>query len=168
MNNPLVQPDPGLFLWTIATFLVLLWLLAKFAWKPLLAMLAKREETIRKSLEDAEKARLDLESIKEKSDKILIEAHNAAQTIIANGKSNAEKMKDEILKNTKIKSDSILEKAKRQINSEKGQAISDIKTEVVSLSLEIASKLIKKNLSEKDHQAIIDDSLKEMQVKNEA
>jgi len=168
MNNPLVQPDPGLFLWTIVTFLVLLWLLAKFAWKPLLAMLAKREETIRKSLEDAEKARLDLESIMEKSDQILTQARDEAQTIVSNGKTNADKMKDEILKNTKIKSDSILEDAKKQINSEKERAISDIKTEVVSLSIEIASKLIKKNLSETDHQAIIDDSLKEMHVKNEA
>lgn len=57
MNNPLVQPDPGLFIWTILTFLVLLFLLAKFAWKPLLGMLERRETTIRQSLANAEKAR---------------------------------------------------------------------------------------------------------------
>ena len=61
MPNPLVQPDPGLFIWTIVTFLVLLWLLAKFAWKPLLALLEKREQNIRNSLKDAEKARVELE-----------------------------------------------------------------------------------------------------------
>ena len=57
MNNPLVQPDPGLFIWTILTFLVLLWALAKFAWRPLLAALEERQQTIRKSLDDANRRR---------------------------------------------------------------------------------------------------------------
>jgi len=61
MNNPLVQLDPGLFVWTILTFLLLLFVLAKFAWKPLLKMLNDREELIRSSLEDAEKAKEKLE-----------------------------------------------------------------------------------------------------------
>jgi F-type H+-transporting ATPase subunit b len=63
MNNPLVQVDPGLFIWTILTFLVLLTLLAKFAWGPLLQALAAREETIRQSLADAEKARAEADGI---------------------------------------------------------------------------------------------------------
>jgi F-type H+-transporting ATPase subunit b len=77
-------------------------------------------------------------------------------------------MKDEILKKAKTQSDSMLEDAKRQINSEKDQALTDIRTEVVSLSLEVAGKLIKKNLTEKDNQAIINNTLKEIQLKNEA
>ena len=63
MNNPLVQLDPGLFVWTILTFLLLLFVLAKFAWKPLLKMLNDREELIRSSLEDAEKAKEKLEKL---------------------------------------------------------------------------------------------------------
>ena len=63
MDNPLVQPDPGLFFWTIATFLVLLFLLAKFAWKPLLQALESRQEMIQKSLNDAEKAKQELEEV---------------------------------------------------------------------------------------------------------
>ena len=59
MNNPLVQPDPGLYIWTIATFLILLWLLAKFAWRPLLQALESRQELIRKSLDDAQRTYLD-------------------------------------------------------------------------------------------------------------
>ena len=61
MNNPLVQPDPGLYIWTIATFLVLLALLARFAWRPLLDALEQRQEVIRKSLDDARQARQELE-----------------------------------------------------------------------------------------------------------
>jgi len=65
MNNPLIQPDPGLFIWTIVTFLVLLALLAKFAWRPLLQALESRQERIRKSLEDAERARQELERLQQ-------------------------------------------------------------------------------------------------------
>ena len=70
MNNPLVQVDPGLYVWTILTFLVLLTLLAKFAWGPLLQALAAREATIRKSLADAEKARQELERLNQESEAI--------------------------------------------------------------------------------------------------
>jgi F-type H+-transporting ATPase subunit b len=63
MDNPLVQPDPGLFIWTIVTFLLLLGLLAKFAWTPLLQALEARQEAIRTSLEEAQRARQELERI---------------------------------------------------------------------------------------------------------
>ena len=63
MNNPLVQPDPGLYIWTIATFLILVWLLAKYAWRPLLGALERRQESIRKSLDDAQQAKQELERL---------------------------------------------------------------------------------------------------------
>ncbi len=79
MNNPLVQVDPGLFIWTIVTFLVLLTLLAKFAWGPLLQALDAREETIRKSLADAEKARQELERLNQESEAIIRQARVEAE-----------------------------------------------------------------------------------------
>ena len=63
MDNPLVQPEPGLFIWTIVTFLVLLWILARYAWRPLLDALENRQEMIRKSLDDARQAKQDLERV---------------------------------------------------------------------------------------------------------
>ena len=63
MNNPLVQPDPGLYIWTIVTFLVLLALLGKFAWRPLLEALEQREAAIKKSLDDARQTKLELERV---------------------------------------------------------------------------------------------------------
>ena len=74
MNNPLVQPDPGLFIWTILTFLVLLWALAKFAWRPLLAALEERQQTIRKSLDDAKQAQVELARLQEESAAIIAAA----------------------------------------------------------------------------------------------
>tara|TARA_B100001964_G_scaffold78710_1_gene89008 strand:- start:244 stop:747 length:504 start_codon:yes stop_codon:yes gene_type:complete len=160
MNNPLVQLDPGLFVWTILTFLVLLGVLAKFAWNPLLKMLKDREELIRSSLDDAEKARAELERLNSEGEDIVNKARSEAQTILAEGKAAASKLKDETLNATKDQAKSILTEAEKQIRIEKDKAIEEIKSEVVDLSLSVAAKLIKKNISREDNQALIDESLK--------
>ena len=168
MDNPLVQVDPGLYIWTIIVFLVLLFLLMKFAWKPLLAMLEKREDNIRQSLLDAEKARDELVNVKEDTEKLLNEARTESQAIVAAGKKNAERMKDEIVKKAKSQSDALLVDAKNQIEIEKDRAIADVKAEVVNLSMEIAQKLIKKNLTKEDNLKLINDSISSINPKNEA
>jgi F-type H+-transporting ATPase subunit b len=159
MDSPLVQLDPGLFVWTILTFLVLLGVLAKFAWNPLLKMLKDREELIRSSLEDAEKAKTELERLNTEGQDIINKARSEAQTILAEGKSAASKLKDETLNVAKDQAKSILTKAEKQIRIEKDKAIEEIKSEVVDLSLSVAAKLIKKNISREDNQALIDESL---------
>ena len=159
MDNPLVQLDPGLFVWTILTFLVLLGVLAKFAWNPLLIMLKDREEHIRSSLDDAEKARAELERLNSEGEDIVNKARSEAQTILSESKAAASKLKDETLNAAKDQAKSILSDAEKQIRIEKDKAIEEIKSEVVDLSLSVATKLIKKNISREDNQALIDDSL---------
>lgn len=168
MDNPLVQVDPGLYIWTIIIFLVLLFLLMKFAWKPLLAMLEKREDNIRQALLNAEKARDELTNVKDDTEKLLNEARNESQAVVAAGKKNAERMKDEIIEKAQSKSDALLADVKKQINLEKERAIADVKMEVVNLSMEIAQKLIKKNLTKEDNLRLINDSLSSINPKNEA
>ena len=168
MNNPLVQPDPGLYIWTIIVFLVLLFLLMKFAWKPLLAMLEKREENIKQALVDAEKARDELANVKEDTEKLLNEARTESQAIVAAGKKNSERMQDEIVEKAQSKSDALLADAKKQIELEKDRAITDVRAEVVNLSMQVAEKLIKKNLSKEDNLKLINDSLSSINTKNEA
>ncbi len=163
MDNPLVQPDPGLFLWTILTFLVLLVLLAKFAWKPLLALLDRREEMIRQSLDDADKAKQELQRLQQESKEILSKARVEAQSILAKSRSQAEKLKGELRQEAKVQADSILRDAEKQIQVETEKAIAVIKTEVVDLSLLVASKLIKRNLSKEDNQSLIEESLKQVE-----
>jgi len=163
MDNPLVQPDPGLFLWTILTFLVLLVLLAKFAWKPLLALLDRREELIRQSLDDAEKAKQELQRLQQESKEILSKARVEAQSILAKSRSEAEKLKGELRQEAKGQADSILRDAEKQIQVETEKAIAVIKNEVVDLSLLVASMLIKKNLSKEDNQSLIEESLKQVE-----
>ena len=159
MNNPLVQLDPGLFVWTILTFLLLLTVLAKFAWKPLLKMLKDREDLIRSSLEDAEKAQTELANLNAEREEIINKARSEAQSILSEGKVAASKLKDETLKAAKDQAKSILTDAEKQIRIEKHKAIEEIKSEVVDLSLSVAEKLIKKNISREDNQTLIDESL---------
>jgi len=160
MDNPLVQLDPGLFIWTILTFLVLLFVLAKFAWKPLLKMLKEREELIRSSLEDAEKAQVELARLNAEGEDIVNRARSEAQTILSEGKAAAAKLKDETLLSAKEQANSIIAEAENQIKIEKEKAISEIKTEVVELSLSITEKLITKNISKEDNKVIIEESLR--------
>lgn len=163
MDNPLIQPDPGLFLWTILTFVVLLALLAKFAWKPLLALLDKREEMIRRSLDDAEEAKEQLQRLQEESKEILSKARTEAQSILAQSRSEAEKLKGEIKQKAKVEADAILRDAEKQIQVETEKAIAVLKNEVVDLSLMVASKLIRRNLSKEDNQSLIEESLKQVE-----
>ena len=164
MNNPLVQLDPGLFVWTILTFLLLVFVLAKFAWKPLLKMLQDREDMVRSSLEDAEKAKSELERLNEESEAIMAKARSEAQSILADGKAAAEKVKDDIIAKSKDQANKIREDAGNQIQVEKDKAISEIKKEVVNLTLSVAEKLIQKNLSDADNKSLIEESLKKVQT----
>ena len=160
--NPLVQLDPGLFVWTIITFMVLFFVLAKFAWKPLIKMLQEREEMIRDSLDDAEKAKTELEHLNEESEAIMTKARAEAQTILANGKAAAEKVKEDTIAKAKEQAKKIIKKTEKQIQIEKDKAIADIKQEVVNLSLSVAKKLINKNLNDADNKSLIEETLKKV------
>jgi F-type H+-transporting ATPase subunit b len=168
MTNPLVQPDPGLFIWTIVTFLVLVYLLTRYAWKPLLTRLQEREERIRKSLADADKARQELERLQEESQAIIAQARAEAQSIVAEGKAVADRLKDETLQQAREKAETILKNAEKQIHAEKDRAIKEIKAEVVDLSLQIAGKLIRKNLTREDNATLINESLQKIDRMHEA
>ena len=164
MDNPLVQPDPGLFIWTIATFLVLLTLLAKFAWRPIMQALESRQEMIQKSLDDADRAKKELQQVQQESAKIVAEARAEADTIIASTRADSAKLKEDLREKARAEAQSILENAERQIQQERDRALSQIRQEAVDVSLMIASKLIKRNLSQADNEALIEDALKQVQT----
>src|SRR5438876_11688310 len=105
MNNPLVQPDPGLFVWTIITFLVLLALLAKFAWRPLLQARETRQNAIRKSLDDAQKAKQELERLNAESAQIVARARVEADGISSPCRSAGERPREEIRRKAREEAD---------------------------------------------------------------
>ena len=159
MGNPLVQVDPGLFIWTIVTFLVLLGLLAKFAWGPLLKALEERQEMIRKSLDDADQATQDLKRLHQESAQIIAAARADAQSIVAKSRVAADTVREDLKQKAKEEADALVRGAQRQIQLETARAVQQIRHEVVDLSLAVASKLIKKNLTQEDNDALIQDSL---------
>jgi F-type H+-transporting ATPase subunit b len=159
MNNPLVQVDPGLFIWTIVTFLVLLTLLAKFAWGPLLQALEARQETIRKSLADAEKARVELERLNQESAQIIRTARVEADQIIAASRADAERLRGELREKARSEAEGILKNAERQIQLETARALQQIRQEAADISVDIASKLLRRNLSKQDNENLIAEAL---------
>ena len=168
MDNPLIQLDPGLFVWTILTFLILFGLLAKFAWKPLLKALSDREEKIRTSISKAEEAQTKLESLTSEGEIIIAKARSEAQSIIADGKTTADKLRSNMESKAKEKALSIIAQAEKQILAEKEKAIIEIRGEVATLSIDIAEKLIRKNLSKEDNMELINDTLDQARKVNEA
>ena len=165
MDNPLVQLDPGLFIWTIVTFLVLLALLAKFAWTPLLAALETRQNAIRKSLDDAQQAKEELERLHVESGKIIQRARNDAETIIAQSRSDGDRLREELKQKARAEADHIVKNAERQIQLETSRALEQIRHEAIDLSVMIASKIIKRNLSKADNEKIIDEALKQVETR---
>lgn len=164
MDNPLVQPDPGLFIWTIATFLVLLFLLQRFAWKPLLDALENRQETIRKSLDDADQAKAELQQVQEESNRIVAKARVDADAIITASRADALKLQEELRAKARLEAEGIIKNAEREIQQQTNQSLAQIREEAVDLSLSIASKLIQRNLSKKDNQTLIQDTLKQIRA----
>ena len=166
MDNPLVQPDPGLFIWTILTFLFLLAFLAKFAWKPLLQALDSRQETIRKSLDDAQQARQELERLQQESAQIVRQARVEAEAIISQSRTDAARLREEMRQKAKADSEGIVKNAERQIQLETTRALQQIRHEAIDLSVEIASKIIQRNLSKADNEKLIDEALKQVEQRH--
>jgi F-type H+-transporting ATPase subunit b len=163
MNNPLVQLDPGLFIWTILVFLVLLTLLAKFAWTPLLQALEARQNTITKALDDAQKAKVELERLNQESAAIIRTARVEADSIITSSRADAERLREEMRQKARAEAEGIVKNAERQIQLETARALQQIRHEAADLGVAIASKLIQRNLTREDNEKLIDDALKQMQ-----
>jgi F-type H+-transporting ATPase subunit b len=161
--NPLVQPDPGLFIWTILTFLVLVGLLAKFAWNPLLQALESRQASIRKSLDDAAQAKVELERLHEQSAQIIRDARVEAESIVGRSRTDAERVRAEMKDKARADADALVKNAERQIQLETTRALQQIRTEAVDLSVMIASKIIQRNLSKEDNERLIDEALKQVE-----
>ncbi len=165
MDNPLVQPDPGLFIWTILTFLVLVALLAKFAWRPLLEALERRRATIARSLEDAQKARQELERLQRESAEMMRQARVEAESIISRSRSDAEALREELKQKSRAEAAAIVKNAEKQIQMETARAVQQIRNEAVELSVAIASKILKRQVSKEDHEGLIEDTLKQVETR---
>ena len=129
-------------------FLLLVLLLAKFAWKPILGSLKEREESIQQALDSAEKAKIEMAALKSDNEKLLREAREERDKILRDAREAANRLHDQAQLDAKKNADKMIEDAKAIIQTEKNAALRDVKSQVAMFSLEIAEKLIKNNLKD--------------------
>ena len=164
----MLEVHGGLLIWTWITFLLVLFILAKTVWKPMLAMLEERENTIARSLDDAEKAAENARLAGEEFEAKLEEGRKEAMTIIANSKEKAEKIKNDILADAQKNAQALLVDAEKKIATEKDKAMLEIRSSVADISLQIAEKLLRQNVDNQTNRNLIEDSLKAIENRNEA
>jgi F-type H+-transporting ATPase subunit b len=143
----LVTPNPGTLFWMVIIFGIVLFILGKFAWKPILKMLKDREESIANALASADKAREEVAGLKADNEKIMREARHEKEEILKEAREIKDKIVAEAKEKANLEAQKSVEQARLQIESEKMAAISEIKKQVAELSVKIAEKLIKKELS---------------------
>ncbi|WP_291871511.1 F0F1 ATP synthase subunit B [Maribacter sp.] len=149
----------SLIFWTTLIFIVFFFLLKKFAWKPILGAVKSREESINNALESAENAKKEMQNLQADNDKLLKEARAEREAMLKEAREIKEKMISDSKELAQAEGDKIIIKAQEAIESEKKAALADIKNQVGNLSVEIAEKVIKEQLSDKDKQLKLVESL---------
>ena len=142
----------GLFFWQLLIFVGLILILKKFAWKPILDTLNERENSIKQSLESAQKAKDEFSKIKADNEKILSNAKKERDFIISDAKKTGREIIEDSKNVAKLESEKIIENARESIIQEKDLVLKDLKSQVVDISVEIASKILQKELNEKQKQ----------------
>jgi F-type H+-transporting ATPase subunit b len=153
----------GNAIWTLAIFLLVVLVLGKFAWGPVLSMLQQREEFIHRSLSEAKRDRDEAEArLKEYAAK-LQSARVEAAGIVEEARRDAQRLRDELSQAAKAQADTIVQNAERQIQLQTQRALQDIRREAVDLSVAIASKIIQRNISKEDNERLIQDALQQVE-----
>ncbi|OHR04512.1 F0F1 ATP synthase subunit B [Staphylococcus sp. HMSC078A03] len=151
----------GTVIVTVITFAILLALLKKFAWGPLKEVMDKRERDINRDIDEAEEAKLNAQKLEEENKKTLKQTQDEVQRILEDARVQARKQHEEIIHEANIRANGMIETAQSEINSEKERALADINNQVSELSVLIASKVLKKEISEQDQKELVDKYLKE-------
>jgi F-type H+-transporting ATPase subunit b len=159
----LVQPGIGLIIWMTLSFSILLWILAKFAWKPIMKGLKEREISIDEALNAANAAKEEMKELKFSNEQLLKEAKEERDNILRDARHVKENIIEQAREKANEEANRIVENAKDAIQFEKMAALTEMKNELASLSIEIAEKILKEELSPKDkHQKLIDRLIKDI------
>jgi len=149
MNNPLINPGLGTFVWMLVSFGVLVFILGKWGWPMLLKALKNREQAIADSLNAAEKAREEMKMLVAHNEDLLKEAKLERDEMLRNARLTSEKIVEDARTKATEEADRIVENARENINYEKLKAMHELKNQIASLSIEIAEKLMKAELSDR-------------------
>lgn len=161
----LLTPGIGLIFWQAVTFLIVLFLLGKFAWKPILSALETREHSIEEALKSAEIAREEMAKLQAKNEELLKEARKERDSILKDAQEAATKIRDEAKLQADESANKILKDAQAEIEQQKDAAISEVKNLVADLSINIAEKVLRQELADKKKQeGLVQDYIKDIKL----
>ncbi|UTW63769.1 F0F1 ATP synthase subunit B [bacterium SCSIO 12741] len=150
--NPLVTPDLGLMVWTTLVFLILMFLLAKFAWRPILNAVKDREDSIRDALQAADKAREEMSALSAQNEVLLKEARAERDVMLKEARETRDKIVSEAKGAAKEEADKMISSARDAIQTEKAAAMAEVKNQVTELALQVAEKVLREELSSEARQ----------------
>lgn len=161
----LVKPDFGLVFWMTVSFLIVVFLMRKFAWGPILSSLKERETSIEEALNAAKKAKEEVANMKAENERILQEARNERDQMLKEARDTKDMIVNEARTKAQVEGDRMITIARETINNEKMAAITELKNQVATLSIEIAEKVIRQQLSNDEKQkALVQELLKEVKM----
>ena len=161
----LITPGLGLVFWMVLSFSIILFILKKFAWKPILKALKERENTIDTALKSADKAREKMEQLKADNEKTIKETKNIRDSLLKEARQVKDKIIVEAKQKANLEATKIIADAKRKIENEKEAALDEIKNQVAGFSVEIAEKILKKKLEKtKDQKDLINELIDEIKI----
>lgn len=161
----LITPGIGLIFWTGVVFLLLVGILGKFAWKPILQAIKTREKNISDALASAESALKDMRELRANNEKILAQARNERDALLKEARETKDSIVAEAKAKAQTEADRIMNSAREQIVNEKNAAVADLKVQVASLSIEIAEKILKTELaSDEKQKALVNNLMKDVNL----
>ena len=155
----LLEPRSGLMVWTLVIFVILLLVLSRFAFKPLIGAVEARERSLQDAIEGAKRDREEAARLLAEQRSQLDASRGEAQKLIAEGRAAAEKMRAELLEQTRQQQQELLERARRDIDAERDRAIADLRREAVDLAIAGASKVIERNLDDTSNRQLVENFL---------
>jgi F-type H+-transporting ATPase subunit b len=161
-TNPLIQVTPGLMIWTIVCFLVVLLVLKRYAFAPIQKTIDDRRERIRDAIDEADKARQEARNLLEEHRKLIGQAKTEAEEILGEARKVADSQRERVREETELDRQRRLEETRRQIEQATHQALGQIRDEVGKLSVLAAEKITRKSLTEDDQRRLIDEALSEI------
>jgi F-type H+-transporting ATPase subunit b len=161
-SNPLIQVEPGLMIWTIVCFLVVLFVLKKWAFGPIQQTIEARRKRIEESITEADNARAEARNLLEEHRKLIAQAKSDSEEILAEARRVADAQRERVREETEEDRQRRLEETRRQIEQATTQALGQIREEVGKLSLLAAEKITRKSLTDADQQRLIDEALSEI------
>jgi F-type H+-transporting ATPase subunit b len=161
-NGGLLDVNPGLMIWTVITFIVLLFVLKRVAWKPILTALDKRENDIKESLAQAEKAKDEARMILEENQANLAKAEEESRKIIEHSRTYAESLKEQLMRESKEQAKKIVDEASSEIQRKKDAAFEELKGQIAEIAVGAAEKIIRESLDAQKSKQVIDKYLNDV------